>query len=263
VSPRLTVRGGRIFIPFDEMDPHNTFGGRYNNSLLNQPGAPAFLPDLWTDLGIGIKYQLVDSKDLNLVSHFYLVNGFQEGGTDPSTDPSVPNVGSKYPNFSLAPNPDNNTDKAVGARLHADLFGTVGLGMSLYTCRYTKDSEPEGRIIMIGFDGQLRITSGTSLNAGYVYMKVSLPGESQGFLRGGLYVDLNQRLADRWKFTLRGGTSQNDNRVTQISDQELIGMRLVYDLGLFKFSFEYYHDLQKVDQKMNYDYTALRAVVLF
>ena len=127
-TSRLTIRGGRIFIPFDELDPHNSFGGRYNTSLVAQPGGAAFLPDIWADYGLGLKYQIADSKELSLVTDFYVTNGFGSGGTDPYPGSSV----KYYPSFSNilgAPgSPSTTNDKAFGARLHANILGTLGVG---------------------------------------------------------------------------------------------------------------------------------------
>ena len=84
-SQRLTLRAGRIWIPFDDMGPHNYFGGHINTSRLAQPNATSyFLPDIWADLGVGVKYDLYESSKINLTGDFYIVNGFGAGGTDPT-----------------------------------------------------------------------------------------------------------------------------------------------------------------------------------
>ena len=132
---------------------------------------------------------------------------------------------------------------------------------------------------MLGLDGQLRLGSGTEFSMGYVYMSVGLVGLTSGsgepanFLRGGLYLTAGQKLSDKWKLTLAAGLTQDDNRVSQASDEELVGFRLEYNLMLMKFFLEYYHDLDNPNgstlfppgatPKANFDYYALRAVVMF
>ena len=51
IAPWVQLRAGKIWIPFDDMSPHNLFGGRINVSTLAPPGGEPFLPSLWTDLG--------------------------------------------------------------------------------------------------------------------------------------------------------------------------------------------------------------------
>lgn len=276
-TPSLTIRGGKIFIPFDEMDPHNSFGGRFNTSLVAQPGGAAFLPDIWADYGLGLRIQLADSKELSAVADLYVTNGFGYGGTDPLGHSSY------YPSFStptsVPPNSNdsNTTEKAFGMRLHANIMGTLGVGVSAYTNRYTPDFTDTGRILMLGLDSQLRFATGTDFSMGYVYTSVGLVGVTPGsgeptsFLRGGLYVNASQKLSDRWKLTLAFGMTQNDNRVSQPTDEELLGFRLEYNIMLMKFFLEYYHDLDNPNGatpyfgpgKANFDYYALRAVVMF
>jgi hypothetical protein len=260
INPHLTLRAGRIWIPFDQVNPHNYFGGRVNTTFTQPPGAPAFLPDLWTDLGLGLKYQLIDTKELEVEGHVYVTNGFQAGGTDP-----LGVVGNNYPNFSGVPNIDNNTDKAVGVRLHALAANVFGIGASVYESRYTNDGQPDRRVVMVGADAQLRLNSGFEAGLGYIFMKVGLPPPSaqDSFLRGGFYGEIGQKFASRFKLMARAGTAQNDNRLIAVTDQSLVGLVLEYDLGLAKISAQYYKDLQVIAGKTNYEYSALRAMILF
>jgi hypothetical protein len=137
LTKRLTIRAGRIYIPFDDLSPHSYFGGRANVTRLSQPGTgSAFLPDLWTDLGVGIKFAFVQSKDTNLELNAYVVNGFGEG-TSPGTD-------AVYPDFSTTNLQDNNSAKSVGARLQLSLLGeTLVVGTSGYYGRYSNQNNPE------------------------------------------------------------------------------------------------------------------------
>jgi hypothetical protein len=260
ITPSTEIRGGRIYIPFDEMEPHNLYGGFYNVSKLQEPGSSAFLPDIWTDLGVAIKSELVDRKSFTLEGQAYVVNGFGNQGVDP-----VGQLGANYPNFSTTALLDNNSDKALGFRLHALIENRIGLGFSFYEGRWTNQSDADRRIIMVGCDGQLRVTSSTELKAGYVYMYVGLPsgvGQSN-FVRGGLYVEASQKLFDRLKLILRGGTVQNDSRVIETSDQRLLGAELRYDLGIVNFGVLYNRDFDEVPGKPNYELTALRAMAMF
>jgi hypothetical protein len=249
----LQLRAGRIYIPFDDLSPHSVFGGRANVSKMIPPGAVAFLPDIWTDLGLGVKFSVLDSRAIKLDVHLYVTNGFGEGGVDPFVPPAP-----SYPDFSQIPNQDNNTDKAMGARVHMSLWkDAIGLGASAYRCRYTADSDPEGDFYMLGIDGQLHL-GGTELRGGLVYMNVSLPAPSTNFLRGGVYGELTQDLVRHWKVRARFGVVQNDSRVTTNSDMINGGGSILWHPGPVQLSFEFDQDFYQVTTKVNYTYVGLR-----
>lgn len=259
MTPKLQLRAGKIWIPFDDMAPHNIFGGRVNVSRLAQPNSSTgvFLPDLWTDLGVGFKLSAVDKPKFTLDFHGYVVNGFGSGGTDPTGS------GATYPSFSDSSiaSADNNRDKAIGGRVHARLFKFFGLGASYYMGRWNDDSEAESRrLSILGLDSQFRFTS-TELRLGLASMSVSQTPEN--FSRGGFYGEIGQRFGPdrRWKLLLRGGTIQHDNRVIDVTDQQLVGATLIYQPGLIEYSIEHSRDLKEVSAKVNTQYTNLRMVI--
>jgi hypothetical protein len=271
LTPRLQARWGRIWIPFDDLAPHSLFGGRINTSKFFQSGNDNsregyFLPDIWADLGIGLKYTLADSLNFQSELHFYVVNGFHDGGTSPVKTDTGP-----YPDFSGTAGvaADNNNAKAMGARWHS-LFGRrFGLGVSVYKDTYTKkDAEKSLGILMLGIDGQLHPTSTTEIRAGYVTMKVDLDPDlssKSSFMRGGTYVELGQHFGaeDRWKFLVRAGSSQNDNRVVDVSDKTILGLTLLKNFGSVEAQINYYRDLHQVPLKVAYNYGEFRLVTVF
>ena len=93
VGKRNTLRLGKIWIPFDNTHPHQTFGGIMNTNEFNETSQ--FMPDLWADMGIGLKFRLVDRPGLKMDADVYLVNGFGDAGaaSDPLSDSTT------YPNF--------------------------------------------------------------------------------------------------------------------------------------------------------------------
>lgn len=257
VNPKLQVRVGKIWIPFDDMNPHNTFGGFINTSKVRDPKATAFLPDIWADLGVGVKYTLVDSSALNITTHLYIVNGFGSGGTDPLKQAAA------YPNFSTTGVADNNTDKAIGTRIHFDFAKTFGVGASFYTCQYTNQGDEGKRLYMIGADTQLRLLSGTTLRAGYTYQKVELQSTSakSSYLRGGLYADALQRFSKNYILGARVGVQQEDDRITDLNDQTWVGGRVGYETEIWQLYLIYMRDLNGTPDKANREYEALRFVV--
>lgn len=254
----VLLRVGRIYIPFDDLSPHSFFGGRANVSKLTPTGASQFLPDLWTDLGVGLRVNLLEKKRTNVTLDLYVVNGFTEGGNDPVTS------GGSYPNFQggtgLA---DNNSDKSFGARLSGNFFrNKLGLGVSVYRGRYTDESKPAAGLLIVGTDAQVRLGK-TELRAGYAFMQVQLPNDNDGFLRGGLYGEVGYKFAKNWKILLRGGEAQNDNRVVSATDMIIAGGVLLFHAGPLQLSLEHSQDFNPTPDKKNYSYSALRAVMAF
>jgi hypothetical protein len=260
--PRLQVRLGKIWIPFDDISsqsPHTIFGGRANISKI-APSQLTFLPEVWADLGVGLRYQIVDTSSLKLEGHAYAVNGIPEGGTDPL------GVSPNYPTF-VTPviAADNNRNKALGGRVHATLFNRFGLGASGYYGRWTnQDSTPAG-ITLLGVDGQVWLGN-TEFRMGVATMKVGMPvGYGKGFSRGGYYGEVGQKLgaAKKWKVLARGGSIQLDDRAISVTDQKIVGAAILFRPNMLQYSIEHSRDLKTVVGKNNYSYTAARIVMAF
>jgi hypothetical protein len=253
ITKSLTFRAGKIWIPFDDMAPHNIFGGRVNVSRLTL-GA-AYLPDLWTDLGVGLKWQIVDASQFNLLSHLYVVNGFRSGGTDP-LDPLA-----SYPSFSdLAIAADNNAGKSIGGRVQATLFRKIGLGASVYSGQWSDgDSAPKG-LLIFGSEAQFRFAA-TEIRLGMSGMSAEITGDS--FNRGGLYGEIGQRFGSnrQFKILLRGGSLQLDDRVIDINDRTLVGGTILYQPGPIQISLEHSRDINTGVTKIDTQFTSLRLVV--
>jgi hypothetical protein len=264
----LQIRWGRIWIPFDDMSPHSIFGGRMNTSEFFQPNETAFLPDIWADMGMGLKIILADSSKFSSDFHAYAVNGFQSGGTSP-----VQGEGGviEYPDFAgtTGASSDNNNNKAMGARWHSVFGQRFGIGGSFYTGAYTPKSVPDSKTItMLGGDIQLMPTNTTQIRFGIVSMKVGLysppatPIAKDSFSRGGSYVELGQKFGaeNRWKFLIRAGKSQNDNRVVDVSDKTLVGATLLRNFGAVEAQLTFFKDMNTVAAKSAYNYGAFRLV---
>lgn len=263
VSPTFQVRWGKIWIPFDDMSPHNIFGGRINTSEFRQGNESAFLPDIWADLGVGLKWTLADSPAFSSVLHAYIVNGFGSGGSSPVNGDTV----TSYPNFSASGTEDSNDNKAVGGRITFGLGQRFSIGASAYRGAYTPKSALKSQgITIMGGDMQIRPTNSTEIRFGTVAMEVGLNGgTTESFTRGGTYIEFGQKfgLENRWKFLVRAGKAQNDNRVVDISDKTLVGATLLRNFGHFEGQVTLYKDTKKVDGKVAADYAALRLVTAF
>lgn len=275
LSKSIQLRWGRIWIPFDDMAPHSIFGGRINTSKFFQGDETAFLPDIWADMGIGMKFILSDSGTFSSDLNLYVVNGFQDGTSSPVSGEGT-NV--TYPNFSgtSGASTDNNNAKGMGARWHSLTGRRFGLGASVYRDTYTGSSVTDAKgLLMLGLDVQFRPTSTTELRAGYTKMKVDIganpnggtptPPAKDSFLRTAAYAEIGQKFGseDRWKFLLRGGFSQNDNRVIDVSDKTIVGATLLRNFGAVEAQLTYARDLHQVATKFAYNYGAFRLVTAF
>lgn len=256
----ITFRFGKITVPFDDMNPHNIFGGRINVSRLT--AGSSFLPDLFTDLGVGMDWKMINTSSLEFLAQAYVVNGFRSGGTDPITS------GSAYPIFGseLSANADNNKDKSMGLRGHALLNGMLGIGMSYYTGRWTDNNVPSKRLVMYGADAQFYL-GGFSIKAGQAKMKADLPSSSSSasFNRGANYVELAQRIGanNEWRPWVRGGTQNADNRIVDMNDREILGGGLGFKPGLIEWSIEHSRDMKRTPDKTNYTFTNFRVIASF
>lgn len=255
-QPRVKIRAGKIWIPFDDADPHHMFGGGVNTNVLSQPGSPALLPNLWTDHGVGGQFKVIDMSEFELLADAYVVNGFTSGGTDPvRTASAYPTFGDK----AIAAY-DNNRDKALGGRLHGEIAKTFGLGASYYTCRWNDQGETKPlRVNIYGVDGQIDVGP-ARIRVGAIRFDVKL--ENSYFKRGGVYAELGSYFdaQKKWKALLRAGESQLDNRVHAVSDSQIVGGKLIYRPSPVAWSFEHSRDMLDRQGKAGKTFTAIRAI---
>lgn len=260
VTEKITVRAGKIWIPFDEnMAPHNLYGGRTNVSQLMQDASKRFLPNLWTDHGVGSKLKLMDESIVHWTLDTWVVNGFQAGGTDPAAqNPS-------YPSFTDTQITalDNNRNKALGARTHIWLSGVVGAGASFQNQRWNNQNEiPKLDMNIYGADAQLRLGP-FEISTAAALMQVEL--KSGKMTRGGAYAETGFTFGTNRRFKALGrwGFLQLDDRVIDFTDQQHAGATLLYSPRPIEISLTHTRDLKEVVGKLNVSYTALRLIMQF
>jgi hypothetical protein len=267
ITPRTQLRAGKIWIPFDDLSPHNIFGGRVNVNSLQFNGSSVygvFLPNIWADLGIGLKQTFVDTPKLAVDGHLYLVNGFTDRGSDPAGS-----GGTAYPEFTdtSAGAADNNAEKSLGGRLTAKFGGVFSVGGSFNLGRYSNQGSKPASVSMFGGDAQLRFTR-LELRTGLVSMKADIPDARPtnlaSFTRAGSYVEAGYKLgAERaWKMLLRAGSVTLDSRVSNNAyDQQIVGATLLWKPGLIEYSIHHSRDLNDNVRKANRDLSVIRMVV--
>jgi hypothetical protein len=268
-NSRLQFRWGRIWIPFDDMSPHNIFGGRINASTLLSDSRLILLPTVWADLGVGIKYRLIENGSFTTDIHGYAVNGFKKAGSDPTAIAGS----TSYPNFSevgtTGSTADNNNSKDFGARAHMKWGQSVGLGFSYYKGTYSdKGATEKLGLNMLGLDVQLRPANSSEIRLGYMTTSFDLDKSlSQNKAkRGGLYLEYGQKFGSSrtWKTLFRTGKVQADDRLETIGDLRVIGGSLQKMMGPITLSLEWNRDMKAyesaTEKKYNRTFWAVRIV---
>lgn len=262
VNDWLEMRAGRIWIPFDDMKPGSPFGGLINLYAFAPSGVSAFLPDLFSDMGVAFRFILSRDEVEASEAHLYVVNGLQDDGIDPiHQSSSYPNLGPGVPPIS-----DNNSDKGIGARIRMVLNKTISYAASFYTARFSKSAETSSRVTMVGVDSQYRPLDFMKLKAGYSVMFVGLPPGSQTekYLRAGLYFSVLTQVNEKIKISLMTSATQPDSRVTNLSDRFLFGGYFSYlPLPNIETSFLYFRDFNQVEGKTIYNSFGLRFLMVY
>ncbi len=254
-SERVQIRAGKMWIPFDDSNPHNQYGGRTGTSRMRL-GTDYFLPDIWTDLGVGAKFQVSDTGSLSSEAHVYVVNGFPESTGSGGTE-SIPN----FLDQSVTAT-DNNSDKAVGGRLHFLFDRAVGLGFSVYTGRWNnevKGADVPARLNMAGADAQLRIKNSV-FRVGVIGQWADL-GNQKTLRRHGEYFEVSERFLDVWRVVIRAGNLDTDDRSTDVNDVLVVGAGIIYKPGVLQVSLDHQIDIKTVSAKAGYTFTAVRLAV--
>ena len=267
VTPKLQLRWGKIWIPFDDMNPHNIFGGRINAATFLANPNLIILPTIWADLGAGFRYRLVEKSPYTFDLYGYVVNGFQQINADPVTGTTTP-----YPNFQTLGNPggstgDNNAAKDFGLRGQLKAGQRWAAGLSFYKGTYTSKGAtailtpataavpitPLG-LSMVGVDAQYKVSNVTDVRVGYILTSIDLakakdvtgadlPSSAK---RAGDYIELSQKFGDRsWRALIRAGQIQADDRAETVGDSRVIGGALQKSFGPLTIGFEISHDHEK------------------
>jgi hypothetical protein len=208
LTPQLRIRAGKMFIPFGTNQFHHIIGGRVDE-------LSSFLPETWTDFGVGIHHSFYDGEYMSAEYDFYVVNGFQ---------------GVERPIFGTGVASDNNMNKGIGARLRLDFLGHYAFVGSLY---YDVWDSADSRALVF-------YSLGLELNKGFIDVpvldRIGLRGEwsrgevqlqdsnnQQGimehaFARAGFYGELTVQILEKLSFRFRTGRVNPDNTVEDDTD---------------------------------------------
>ncbi len=211
ISRSLTLRLGKFLVPFGRFNEvlHPSF--RWN--MVSKPlMMDEVVPTTWVDIGIQAR-GTVDLGGGNAVSYAAWVTNGLGGGEDFKDQPQV--VKSLRDNYD-----DNNSDKALGARLAFDLFrgqrfGSSTIGFSAYTAA-VNDAASE-RLSLVGVDASLGLGDVT-LRGEAVQSFLGTQGSPLELFERGVYTQVSYKLgradvSGRWDYVLlRPGNAEATTR---------------------------------------------------
>lgn len=209
-TPHLTLKAGRLFVPFGSNNFHHIIGGRVD-------AQSQFLPEIWTDYGIAMQYQLYDGDYASADYELYLVNGFQ---------------GIDEPLLGASQATDNNFAKGYGARLTLNLLSHYKIIGSLYhdvwnaaetnnLVFYSLAAELSPGFLPIAFANLNRLRLRGEWARGEI--KLSQDNFQRGLLqyayaRAGFYGEGQLPITRMIAARLRGGLVNPNNTVTDAGD---------------------------------------------
>lgn len=218
ITPSLTIKAGKLLIPFGTNNFHHIIGGRVDQQS-------HFLPETWGDYGLGVTHLLLDFKYLSLEYDFYVTNGF--GGT---TEPVI----------ATGALVDNNFGKGIGGRITVGLPLGIRLVGSVYHSLWSPENDR----------GALYYALGGILPMGAIKLpvldRIGLRGEwGRGELqhlednvqagitphavaKAGWYGEVMFRVIDLLSLRVRMGRINPDNTVRDADDVELIEPAVVF-----------------------------------
>lgn len=262
LNRRAKVKLGRIWVPFDDMNPHNNFGGRVNTQQLIS-GDTLFLPNIWTDLGVSFEYKILETSKIDFGAVLYVLNGFKSTTSGPRTGDTL------YPSFTDAgtggfTEKDNNKDKAIGARAQLGLGTMFSFGASGYMQRYTADDETDLGMLLFGLDARAKINR-FEFRAGYLAGTFDVLNSDvvMSAKKGGAYGEAWYRWgrSEQWRFVARAGVLQPDNRVITVNDQMAAGVGIFYRPDFIQYSIEHSRDLKSDVPRVNDQITWARVAI--
>ncbi|MBI5511946.1 MAG: hypothetical protein HY903_24580 [Deltaproteobacteria bacterium] len=231
LTPRLSLKAGKLLIPFGTNEFHHLIGGRVDERS-------DFLPETWGDFGVGASYLVYDGDVLGLEATAYAVNGFE---------------GIDRPSISVGDAADNNMSKGLGTRLKLALFGKVALTGSGYYDVW--DPADEHKVVIYSVGAELRpglvnvpVLKRARVRGEWARAEIQLPGDNaqKGLLpeyavgRGGYYGELLLPVAEFMALRGRLGRINPDNTARdEPSDVSVYEPALVFMHGKLTYTIAY------------------------
>jgi hypothetical protein len=227
VTPTFLIKVGKMLVPFGTNNFHHIIGGRVDQASL-------FLPETWSDYGVGINHLLVDTKYVSVEYDAYVVNGFGGGAT--------PVIG----NGTIT---DNNFMKGIGARAIVGLPKGIRVIGSAYHSMWNVNNDRHVLYYAVGASIPVGAINLPVLNRiglrgewsrGELQYEDNADNVQRGILphasaKAGWYGELTIRAFDFAALRIRAGRVNPDNTVNDVTDIETLEPAIV--IGSPKLAF--------------------------
>lgn len=208
--PDLTLKAGKMLIPFGMNNFHHIIGGRVDQESL-------FLPETWGDYGVSARWYALDTDYVSLDTQAYFVNGFQEGQAGPVYAAGEGAV-------------DNNFFKGFGTRTILTLFSDYVVTASTYFDIYDADQKLKMLYYAVGLELRqgffpVPILDKVRFRGEWARGEIERPERNlqQGillhnFARAGIFYEGSWQFAENMYFRYRGGRVNADNTKSNEED---------------------------------------------
>jgi hypothetical protein len=210
--PGLSLKVGKLLVPFGTNQFHHLIGGRVDEQSL-------FLPETWGDFGVAVNHTPLDTEWFGFEYTLYALNGFQ--GTD-------------VPNVAAGTGVDNNYFKALGARTQLTLFSDYILTGSAYFDIWDPDQKYKTLFYALGVEMRkgfipVPILDRLRLRGEWGRGEIELPKRNlqKGVIgdyataRTGLYGEATVLIWETLSGRVRTGRVNSDNTITTSPEEDL------------------------------------------
>lgn len=210
--PGLSLRGGKLLVPFGTNEFHHIIGGRVDEESL-------FLPETWGDFGVALSHAPLDTEWVAFEYALYAVNGFQ--GTD-------------EPAIAAGTGVDNNYFKGLGTRLKLTLLSDYLVTGSAYFDVW--DAKQRYKTLFYALGAEMRkgfiplpVLDRLRLRGEWARGEIELPGRNlQAGLMGpyavartGFYAEATALVWETLSARVRTGRINSDNTQTQQTEEDV------------------------------------------
>ncbi len=221
ILPTLTLKAGKLLIPFGTNDFHHIIGGRVD-------AFSRFLPETWGDFGLSLHHVLYDSENFSAEYEIYGVNGFS--GVD-------------EPNIADGSASDNNFWKGLGARVRMTFLRKLKVTTSFYHDVWDADGDNHMVYYAVGAELQqglidLPILRHMRIRGEWARGEIQLDENNvqrglinHAYARTGYYAEVIFGILRNLAVRLRIGRINGNNTISDDEDVEVYEPAILIGLG--------------------------------
>jgi hypothetical protein len=210
--PGLSLKAGKLLVPFGTNDFHHLIGGRIDQQSL-------FLPETWSDFGVSVNHAPLDTEWFGLEYTVYLLNGFQ---------------GTEAPTIAAGTGVDNNYWKGLGARSRLTLFSDYVLTGSAYFDIWDPDQKYKTLFYALGVEMKkgfipVPVLDRFRIRGEWGRGELEMPGRNlqtgvigaYAVARTGFYGEVTALIWETLSARIRAGRINGDNTTTLQAEDDV------------------------------------------